>query len=226
MESFAFGVRGGALPTSGDPYTGKAVTVTINGTLRFSGECLAPAAPEYAEHVGWVRMYQCLGLRCLGDWVRHTDSNNGSDRSSYNMSADNQGSEYIAARAGRTIGQILTDVLTMTVNANALNAYGIGGYTGLPSAPGGDRRGPRGAELDSAGIASRDAAGQVVDFHAIRYSEVTNFIKSGADVKTVQIRARHSNPALTIGRYAHTDDDRKRKALEKMGDGEEGKGNA
>ena len=135
MESFAFGVRGGALPTSGDPYTGKAVTVTINGTLRFSGECLAPAAPEYAEHVGWVRMYQCLGLRCLGDWVRRTDSNNGSDRSSYNMSADNQGSEYIAARAGRTIGQILTGVLTMTVNANALNAYGIGGYTGLPSAP-------------------------------------------------------------------------------------------
>src|SRR4051794_31839769 len=39
------------------------------------------------------------------------------------------------ARAGRTVGQILTDVLTSVANATNMNSYGLGNYTGLPSAP-------------------------------------------------------------------------------------------
>ena len=134
IESFTFETRGGALPGLPDPYTGKAVTVSIGGSLVFSGEVIS-YVPRHEKGVGWVLAYQCVGLRSLGDHMPHTDSNTGLDRSVYNAAEDTQSTDYLASRAGRTVGQIFTDVLTMTVNAQKLNAYGIGNYTGLPSAP-------------------------------------------------------------------------------------------
>ena len=48
-----------------------------------------------------------------------------------------------------------------------------------------------------------DAAGRVVDFHALRHSYVSGIVASGASVKICQELARHSTPTLTIGTYAH-----------------------
>lgn len=135
VESFSFGVRGGALPAGGDPYTGLSVTVTVDGTLRFSGRVVALGEPTIANGVGWVRPYQCLGLRYLGDWAPHTDAITGLDQSAYNVARDNSPQDWVASRSGRQVGQILADVLTMPRNAQMLDSYGIGGYTGLPSAP-------------------------------------------------------------------------------------------
>jgi len=50
----------------------------------------------------------------------------------------------------------------------------------------------------------RNAAGEVVDFHALRHTYISSIVAGGASVKTAQELARHSSPALTIGRYAHT----------------------
>ena len=131
VPSLQFAVRGGPLPGEPDPIRSKLVTLTIGGTLYFSGQAVS-MHPEYrAGSIGWVRVYTALGLRDYGDKIPHTDSNNGSDTSAYNLSQDNQSLDYLASRAGRTVGQILTDVLTMTVNANALNGYGLMGYTSL-----------------------------------------------------------------------------------------------
>lgn len=133
--SFSFSVRGGKFPVLPNPYTGRSVSVTINGTLRFSGEVVSGPVIHWVDRVGWVHDYQCLDLRWLGDKVPHTDGNNSGDQSVYNTSRDNDPTNWIAARSGRTVGQILTDVLTTPDNANALNGYGIGGYTGLPDNP-------------------------------------------------------------------------------------------
>jgi integrase len=50
----------------------------------------------------------------------------------------------------------------------------------------------------------RNAAGEVVDFHALRHTYISSIVAGGASVKTAQELARHSTPALTIGRYSHT----------------------
>ena len=78
-----------------------------------------------------VQTYQCHGLESRANRFPHTDSNTGVDSSAYNLALDNQQSDYIAARAGRTVGEILADVLTMDANAAALDAAGIGAYTSL-----------------------------------------------------------------------------------------------
>ena len=59
------------------------------------------------------------------------------------------------------------------------------------------------SDLDAAGVPYADAAGRVVDFHALRHTFITAVVNSGASVKVAQELARHSTPTLTIGRYAH-----------------------
>jgi hypothetical protein len=49
----------------------------------------------------------------------------------------------------------------------------------------------------------KNAAGEVVDFHATRHTYISSIVAGGASVKTAQELARHSNPSLTIGRYSH-----------------------
>jgi hypothetical protein len=49
-----------------------------------------------------------------------------------------------------------------------------------------------------------DAAGRVVDFHAMRHTFISAIVAGGASVKTAQELARRSTPVLTLGRYAHT----------------------
>ena len=59
-------------------------------------------------------------------------------------------------------------------------------------------------DLESAGIAY-EADDGVADFHALRGTYITALVRSGASIKTVQHLARHSNPALTLARYARAD---------------------
>ncbi len=59
-------------------------------------------------------------------------------------------------------------------------------------------------DLGAAGVAYRDAAGRVADFHALRHTFVTNVVDSGAMPKVAQALARHSTIALTMDRYSHT----------------------
>lgn len=124
--------RGVALPGLPDPWVGKEATWTHGGKLCFTGDVVS-VTPSFNERLGWVLTYQCLGLRNRLDWFPHTDEATGIDTSSYNLTLEDP--SYVPTKAGRTVGDILTDVLTMVVNAQELNAYGIGNYTGLPSSP-------------------------------------------------------------------------------------------
>ena len=61
------------------------------------------------------------------------------------------------------------------------------------------------ADADAAGIVFRDAANEVVDFHALRHTFVTNLARGKVHPKIAQALARHSTISLTMDRYTHTD---------------------
>ena len=73
-------------------------------------------------------------------------------------------------------------------------------------------------DAEAGGVAYEDAAGRVLDFHALRHTFITNVANSGASLKTTQELARHSDPKLTIGRYAHTTDEQKQAAIDALPD--------
>jgi hypothetical protein len=58
-------------------------------------------------------------------------------------------------------------------------------------------------DLDTAGVAYRDEAGRVADFHAFHHTFISMISQGGPSVKVAKELARHSTPTLTIGRYAH-----------------------
>ena len=60
------------------------------------------------------------------------------------------------------------------------------------------------ADLKSAEIPYRDAAGRVADFHALRHTYITNLALAGIHPKTAMDLARHSDINLTMARYSHT----------------------
>ena len=59
-------------------------------------------------------------------------------------------------------------------------------------------------DLEAAGIAYRDKAGLVADFHSLRHTFVTNLARGGAHPKDAMDLARHSDINLTMARYSHT----------------------
>ena len=56
-------------------------------------------------------------------------------------------------------------------------------------------------DLEAAGIPYATDEG-IADFHSLRGFYISSLIRSGASIKTVQVLARHSNPSLTLARYA------------------------
>lgn len=110
-----------------DPFMHKPATLTSpGGVLVFAGD-----VEDYLDHhqsgLGWVREYTAYGLRRRADYIPVTDSNTGTDTARYNMAADDP--DAIPSRQGRTVGQIVADVLGMSANSAALAAAGVGGYT-------------------------------------------------------------------------------------------------
>ena len=59
-------------------------------------------------------------------------------------------------------------------------------------------------DLEAAGIAYRDAAGRVVDFHTLRHTFVSILARGGVAPKMAMDLARHSDIKLTLARYSHT----------------------
>lgn len=68
--------------------------------------------------------------------------------------------------------------------------------------------------LKRAGIPKETAAG-IIDGHALRHSYGTILSSSGADIETVRSLMRHKC-IKTTQRYLHTDDEKRRAAVEGM----------
>jgi len=72
-------------------------------------------------------------------------------------------------------------------------------------------------DLKRAGIAYRDAAGKVADFHSLRVTFVTSLAKLGVHPAKAQRLARHSTVTLTMNVYTSLDVDDLRSAVSDLG---------
>ena len=78
--SLSFFARGGPLAGLPDPYLGKTVTLSIGGVTYFTGDVVHGPDCSFDPTYGWVRGYQCLGLRNRLDWFPHTSGRAASPR--------------------------------------------------------------------------------------------------------------------------------------------------
>jgi len=92
-----------------------SVVVTSGGSgyvstapLLFSGDT-GTHLTHYDPHLGWVREWTCYGLAKRAEYIPVTDSLTLTDTARYNLTPDDP--DYLPSRAGRTIGQIVADVL-------------------------------------------------------------------------------------------------------------------
>ena len=60
------------------------------------------------------------------------------------------------------------------------------------------------ADIKATGIAYRDDAGRVSDFHSLRHTFISNLAAGGVHPKVAQSLARHSTITLTMDRYTHS----------------------
>src|SRR5271157_1160882 len=124
----------GKLTALPDSWSGQSVSwsngSSYPGTVYFAGDVVG-YSDRYEPEVGWVREYRALGLRNRADYVPVTDSNTLSDTASYNLPSDDI--YAILAREGRTVGQCILDLLSMSENVVALASYGIGNFTSTGS---------------------------------------------------------------------------------------------
>ncbi|MCZ7646113.1 MAG: site-specific integrase [Planctomycetota bacterium] len=71
-------------------------------------------------------------------------------------------------------------------------------------------------DLGAAGIEKVNPRGEVVCMHSLRHTFATRLVAAGVDIKTAQVLLRHRSPEITLKIYTHTDDQRKRRAVEGM----------
>jgi hypothetical protein len=118
------GVKLAALP---DPYANKTVSYSPDGvTTWFAGDT-QNRTEHYQAGLGWVFEYECAGLRKRADHIPVTDPIGLTDAVRFNLQPDDP--SLILSRQGRTIAQMVIDVLEMSTHKAALSAAGIGNYS-------------------------------------------------------------------------------------------------
>ncbi|MBK7642809.1 MAG: site-specific integrase [Planctomycetes bacterium] len=71
-------------------------------------------------------------------------------------------------------------------------------------------------DLAAAGLEYEDASGHVADVHSLRSAFITNLVRSGANVKAVQLLARHASPTETLGIYTRLVATEERDAISRL----------
>ncbi len=72
------------------------------------------------------------------------------------------------------------------------------------------------ADLHAAGLSDVDAAGKVLDFHALRNTFISGLARAGVPAKVAQTLARHSSITLTLDTYAKIEENDGAAAVEKL----------
>lgn len=111
---------------------GQPVTLTIDGLVRFRGEI--SHIQRMPGPTGWEYAYQTFGLKRLADYVT-VSARDGTGEFCANMPPAYNDPSYIPDLIGLTVGQIVAKVLQVPATAQALDAIGVGGFSGLPDDP-------------------------------------------------------------------------------------------
>lgn len=68
------------------------------------------------------------------------------------------------------------------------------------------------------GVWRKEHGFEGLKFHGLRYTQVTQLLANGVDVKTVQTRLGHANASITPGRYAHAIPEKDHEVADLLGD--------
>ena len=71
-------------------------------------------------------------------------------------------------------------------------------------------------DLSAAGIAVANDQEEVLDFHSLRHTFVSNLLRSGASQAVIKALARHSTLVLSVDTYGHLENDEDRAALRNL----------
>jgi len=115
------------VPESSDTWMGQTWAWSNSGTTYFTGVIRSRSVRR--GEVGWIIDYQAIGASDSLDKFPITDATTSLDVSPFNCAPEDL-INYRPANAGRTVGQILTSVLTSLTNGANMLAYGLGGLTG------------------------------------------------------------------------------------------------
>lgn len=126
-DELQFTAPGAALP--GPYHPGQAVTLAIDGTLRFAGE-VASAAEGWSDERGLTISYRALGLKWLANKVPVTHPTLGVGVILFNLPPDDP--DYDSANAALSVGAIIGKLLQYDQHAADLWAAGIRAYTAPP----------------------------------------------------------------------------------------------
>jgi hypothetical protein len=102
----------------------QAVTLTVGGTLRFTGQ-ITSIHYGFQGDLGWSFVYRAQDLRYVADQIPITNANDQTGTISYNLPADDP--DYVAANSGLSVGAIVKALID--AHQTALTAAGIGTYT-------------------------------------------------------------------------------------------------
>ena len=100
-------------------HAGQEVTLTVGGTLEFTGDVVSVAAPQFTD-VGWTIGYRALGYKHRLNQYPYT-ATDGTGSAVYNLDAADD--DWIPSNSGLTVGDILD--LVLTDSASALSACGV-----------------------------------------------------------------------------------------------------
>jgi hypothetical protein len=163
--------------------------------LRFVGDIQKPDMKPTAQGPAWG--YYCSDLRMRGDNITLL-APDGTSVANFNLRPTDP--LYLFFESGKTVGQIVTQVLQATINASALAGVGVGNYTivgsvyTLPSTTAADLAAltivpPNPVQLQGESILSRLAA-FIQEWH----SQIVHYVQPDGTLRFVSI----------FGRTAHT----------------------
>jgi hypothetical protein len=134
----SFSIRGRGVGVLPDAYLGKPIGLFRDegsGAIPlFVGDVVEGPSTHYSPRVGWVRTYQCYGLRERANRVAVINPVDRSDSILFNARFGEQ--DYRESLAGRSCGAMIAYVLSSRYTGKALNDLGVGNFNGnLPTSP-------------------------------------------------------------------------------------------
>jgi hypothetical protein len=126
----SFFVHSSSLAAAPDPFLGRSVSLAINGTSYFAGD-VTHHLPVKSPETRWNHHYTCEGLRARGERFGVYDDTYLTDQARYNLPSTDQ--DYVLARAGRTVGQVVMSVVELPTNSANLAANGLCAFTSAGS---------------------------------------------------------------------------------------------